>query len=1302
MNNDGSGQPDVIPHEVSTPLDATPAAKTPRKDEINQRLQAFRQLFVGGENAVIPRFKEISRGAVDKALHVFSGINIPESHESEEQSPESDIDLQLLELWELRSGGDEAVFAKMMELYDKYQDNGDKYPDLKYRYLLWRYIAPSTITNLRAAAWLTMDDPTKFDDFLIEKGEWEERNFSLNDSVRYDPASTNAIATICQALDLSFRVKSENQLTPLDVAARDETAQIFGFTGSKDPDRIKFHRIINAEIPEEFMPMLRRALVLANAGIKSNNAVLIPTLTSVGRAIDINRSDWSDASLYLLYLHQQAGLINNPEFRPTIVKLRKAMLGPISDDPEMRAQKIDELTDQYGFRFLKDNKFWELEDEETSPDDEPTDILGFELKPIRAKANELRRLGPRRKFNAAASIGRSASRHISIRDDDLRRAKMYEDVIGEKEETSEVERKRRRFTTQYLEVVDRTMGRVFPYEDQDVFFTDEAEVRRGLESFLISFKDHPELSSASKALIERMGIAHNRGASLSSDDYQLNMRAIRRDPFLSRAIRHLTDQRNYEEFMELSKSTDNERLLNMEFLTRYMAYKILNYSGTERAGSAFILHQEESDDNRELSQRCISRIHKLGGIQEIDSGREKRFLMHAIEGFGDQGFAEYEDIEDVETEIPESKQELRQRLLEMAGKVSKEMKAMGTYVKEKKVSNLERVGLTVVLLALAGNVILHNPSVREDTQLYSQIADAYKSINPFDNPIDRTDSITPIQEQTEMPAVSQRVDFKDRYASLSIEGINSSRERKIVGQVINSNGISNGQRLGFMPEVVDGFDYVEIETDVSPVFMSEEDIIVKYSDHNGLVVMTTLSGYERTVPIGNRDLQEVIIYGNIDAGILTEDPLQALTNQGESELVVYEVLSPEDNSRIRELDDMRIAPYEINNEFQAARALLATLKPESNIAQVYSSMIESFETALNNNASQEELSVLLEQELSKFEDNFVSQQFYSLDFDFNSSTVAEQLSVTPEQGYDCNTASVLLLELLQPLGIHTGTVSGVNVSNFDGRAWTDAIGHVRVLVGEPNGKVLEVDFTPRVVAGKTPEETINKLQQDAPDNLATDREYIAPSQPKSEEKETPAVEPAVNSLTEKTETHQPEVVLTLTTLLALIGKYNNKNRLKNSIPQSATKTEASLEPPKKTIGATKTEGSLEPPKKTIRTKCIINILDMFVPLSVSTSKEEVPVVQEQAMGLLYAAFSLKGDRLKRLNELTENAIEIGRNRYVIDTVRNAMLEELGTIIEEFRQKLLEDSTKDVIATPAMLNRRSVLNRFMVDNGWKDN
>lgn len=1323
MNNDGSGQPDVMPHEVSTPLDATPAVTASRKDHINERLQAFRQLFVGGENAVLPRFREISRGAVDKALHVFSGINIPESHESEEQLPECDIDLQLLELWQLRSGGDEAVFAKMMELFDKYRENCVKYPNLKNRDSSWKYIAPSTITNLRAAAWLAMDDPTKFDDFLIEKGEWKERDFSLHDSVRYYPSSTNAIATVCQALDLSFRVKSENQLTPLDVAARDETAQIFGFRGSKDPDRIKFHRSINAEIPEEFIPMLRRALVLANAGIKSNNVVLIPTLTSVGRAIDSNRSGWADASLYLLYLHQQAGLIDHPEFRGTVSKLRDTIFQIYAYDPALRQQMIQDLADRYGFKFLYDKKFWKYKEEETSPDDEPTDILGFELKPIRAKANELRRLGPKRKFNAAASIGQSAARYISVGDDNLRKTRMYEDVMREKEEISEVERKRRRITTQYLEVVDRTMGKALPLEAQEVPFTDEEDIRRGLELFLISFQNDLELSPASKALIQRIKSANNKGESLTNDSYQINMRAISRDPFLSRAIRHFSEQKNYKEFVKLSKSTDMERLLNMEFLTRYMAYKILNYSGTERAGSAFILHQAEADDTKELSERCMSRVFSLSEIQEKDSGREKRFLMHAIDEFGDQDIKEIEVIEEIETESPESRRDLRQRLLEITGNLSKELKAMGTYAKERRMSNLERVGLTVTLLALAGVVILHNPSVREDTQLYSQIARIYKSINPFDNPSNETTtamapvsidqnqsrrihtSFSPViftpadvseakpinaqphttktgtQETTEVPAAPQRVDIKDRYASLSIEGINNSRERKIVGQVINSNGISNGQGLGFMPEVVDGFDYVETETAVSPVFMSEVDIIGKYSDHDGLVVMSTLSRNERTAPIGNRDLEEVIIVGNFDNGRLTEDPLQALTNVGESDIVVYSVLSPENGSRMWEVDEMKVTPYEINNDFQAARALLAKLKLESNITQVYSSMIESFETALNNNASQEELSELLVQELNKFETNFVNQQYYSLDFDFNSSTVAEQLSLTPEQGYDCNAAAVLLQELLQPLGIQAGTVSGVNVSNFDGRAWTNGIGHVRVLVGLPNGKVVEVDFTPGVVPGRTPEENINNLQQSASDNLPTDAEYIAPSQPKSEEQEA-----AMEIPTEKPKTEQPEVVLTITTLLALIGKYYKKNRLNNNKPEHVTKTEASL----------------EPPKKTLRTTCITNILDMLVPLSVTASEKEVPVVQQQAMSLLYAAFSLDGDQLKRLNELIENAIQIGSNRSPINSKNNAMLEELGLLNEEYSNRLVKDDFDGFIEAPGMPTRRNLIYRFMIDNGWKDN
>ncbi len=1049
------------------------------------------------------------------------------------------------------------------------------------------------------------------------------------------------------------------------------------------------------------------------------------------------------------------------------------------------------LTDRYGFKFLYDQEFWDYKG--NAREDEQPDILGFELNSIKAKASELKRLGPKRKFNAAASIGQSASRHISVSDEDLRKTRMYEDVKREKEESIKDELKRKKLTTQYLEVAGRTMGKVFPQENQEVPFTDETDVRASLEAFLISFIDHPELSPASKALIKRIEIAHHRGISLLNDTYQLDMRAISRDPFLSSAIRYLSDQPNHKSFMELSRSIDRERLLNMEFLTRYMAYKILNLTGTERPGSAFILHQENGDDINELKQVCETRTNRLAGMREKDSRREKRFLMRAIDKFKDQ------DFEDYDADSPESHRDLRQRLLEMAGKVSKEMKDFGTYLKEEKFTNRRRAAFSLYFLVIAGEILLSNPSVRENIQLPPQVGNLIRSINPFDEETTEADTAnngstnqeisagplitgTPTSVATEIPptpqvtrtppsvatetpptpqvtrtptpvateipptpqvtrthtpvateissspqvtrtptpvgteissgpqitgtsiqpkpesiTAPQRVDIIDGYESLSLEVVNNSRERQVVGKVINKKGMSNGQGLGFMPEVIYRFDYIEGQTPVSPVFMSEAQIIGEYSDNNGLVLKTTLDAKERTVPIGNRDLSAVMITVDSDNPQITEDPLQALTNQGESEVVVFQVLSPEENTRIREVDEMRIAPYNVNNDLQAAKELLSTLNPNSRIAQVYSSMIESFETALKNNASQEEISDLLEQELRKIEENFVNQQSYSLDFEFDSASVAQQLSLTPEQGYDCNAASLLLQELLHPFGIQAGTVSGVYVSNYDGQAWTDSISHVRVLVGKPNGEVLEVDFTPVIVPGKTPEETIRRLQQTPPEDLSSDAEYVAPSHPKAEEEEA-LVE---ISTPEIPETNQLEVVLTITTLLALIGKYNNRNRVKSKIPGYIANPhkDAVHTPDART---TTSEAAIESPKKNIRTECVTNILDMFVPLSVSTPKEKVPIVQEQTIGLLYAAFALKGDQLKRLSLLIENAIEVGKNIAPIDSERNGMLEELDTIIEEFGRRLLNDDVKHFLDTPDMPSRRSLLHRLMIDNGWKEN
>lgn len=69
----------------------------------------------------------------------------------------------------------------------------------------------------------------------------------------------------------------------------------------------------------------------------------------------------------------------------------------------------------------------------------------------------------------------------------------------------------------------------------------------------------------------------------------------------------------------------------------------------------------------------------------------------------------------------------------------------------------------------------------------------------------------------------------------------------------------------------------------------------------------------------------------------------------------------------------------------------------------------------------------------------------------------------------------------------------------------------------------------------------------------------------------------------------------------------------------------------------------------------IIVVDKLVPLFVTASEKEVPVVQQQAMSLLYAAFSLDGDQLKRLNKLIEIAIQIGSNRSPINSINNAML-----------------------------------------------
>ncbi len=143
-------------------------------------------------------------------------------------------------------------------------------------------------------------------------------------------------------------------------------------------------------------------------------------------------------------------------------------------------------------------------------------------------------------------------------------------------------------------------------------------------------------------------------------------------------------------------------------------------------------------------------------------------------------------------------------------------------------------------------------------------------------------------------------------------------------------------------------------------------------------------------------------------------------------------------------------------------------------------------TLLQNSTNEEEQSekiIWILQDLRKYIDK---NRFYALpdkDMPIPGGVVPflEWAAKNKDAGFYCQTADLMTRDFLYSLGVEVESQYGKPVEmKSDGRLYSQW-GHVKTIVYLPNGRVVRVDNTPRVVEGKTPPEDIALLQMDEPD-----------------------------------------------------------------------------------------------------------------------------------------------------------------------------------------------------------------------------
>lgn len=179
-------------------------------------------------------------------------------------------------------------------------------------------------------------------------------------------------------------------------------------------------------------------------------------------------------------------------------------------------------------------------------------------------------------------------------------------------------------------------------------------------------------------------------------------------------------------------------------------------------------------------------------------------------------------------------------------------------------------------------------------------------------------------------------------------------------------------------------------------------------------------------------------------------------------------------------------PYSINPNFEQIEAYLASVEGD---AELESIITETFEEMKSLNLSDADA---VSEWVAKYSARYLAYirepgRFYALTLRFqnrdrNGNNLSRIID-NPGSGYYCEIAANAFREFWFLFGIDVGIRIGFPIRYFDGELWRQ-FGHATNVINFPNGMLGDIDTTPSIVEGKTPQADIDALTPKDPPNAA--------------------------------------------------------------------------------------------------------------------------------------------------------------------------------------------------------------------------
>lgn len=937
-------------------------------------------------------------------------------------------------------------------------------------------------STTRALAFLSLgeDFPVMFDQWAIDKGFSLEGGFV---SWRSNPIATDLLIllnTLLREMATKPGDKPQGILTRFISPGEPKRADFFEPVSPllKLEDGKAYYDETVGEIRRMIpIPEILRDLALKSVFVLARTTefdpqILFRTLDSLNYRYNPPKGAlnvYSEQSIALLQIMDQLGIINDPLYKSLALQLGGVVLG--NDD-------FTKATESYSYGVLDQTDFWE----EARRQDRGTkkrEAITLHLSRFEQAARVIKKLNndlQSGRTNASIISQASVRSRSSIGLD--KKANLTRDYIDSRRMKLQIQQELEQAKQSYLRQTEAAIRSTFPVPDTGDSINQlelpnhiiQLAVKPIILKTLSQYRADPTLSSKARRFIERTDEGKNQ------QSYDIQIDRIILDPFLGKFLRAVVESDYGDQLMNFYLADPS----GFEFIQRYITYKILSVSSVSKEDDFLFLGPKKVESTETNPPQLYYTRHKIKAYKDRMFATQlyqklptyKSPADHEVPAYNKysvDGTSFLKQIVVSPERLNKASMVFKNALLGISGKsemlkgYSREFVEAIVSIRKSKAQMLGLAGLVI------GSIIMSKLLLPEVNHQVGRLIESAPTAT--------------VQPARLTPDIYTRGATADEVVG----------DPKYYAKLVYTPDEQPYQVGDFFAYAPLEIKTSELSAEADPIDIEVQTVEDVRSDTHwetgDMVLQVPAVAGEVLYPLRGWDIKTILTESaNLEVNATSGGIAINIPNTSSNVAIVYERKENYFNQYARVIKENYTSdPYVPIVDLDVAQGLLETMESTSPLYTLYSQLLQDLETG------SEDSSELVSNFLNDLGVFIQNNTYYQLGFVPEEGTVVSTITKQPQLGFECDTASQLVQELMAPVGIKTAEISGTSLYYYsDDQLWTPQYRHVDDLVILPNGKILYVSMVPPVTT-ETSSETLNALVINSPNWIDVAIQNIAES-----------------------------------------------------------------------------------------------------------------------------------------------------------------------------------------------------------------